>query len=155
MKDISAGAAGEWPNVSYASGPRKTIVVWHPDGVQGTECWRFYMVDKNAPQEAKDALRRYHMRYAGPIGLTESDDMENWNYASAASSGTIARRYPYNYQMGLGHSFNVDGVKGRLGPHRCEQAQRDRFARWLDLMEARSWNDLYPKNRSVRPTGGL
>ncbi len=155
MKDISAGAAGEWPNVSYASGSRKTIVAWHPNGVQGTECWRFYLVDSNAPQEVKDALRRYHMRYAGPIGLTESDDMENWNYASAASSGTIARRYPYNYQMGLGHEFTLPDVKGRLGPHRCEQAQRTRFARWLDLMEARSWNDLYPKNRSVMPTGGL
>ena len=28
--------------------------------------------------------------------------MENWNYASAASKGVIARRYPYNYQMGMG-----------------------------------------------------
>lgn len=39
---------------------------------------------------------------AGPGGLTEQDDMENWNYASAASKGTIARRYPYNYQDGYG-----------------------------------------------------
>ena len=26
--------------------------------------------------------------------MTEQDDIENWNYASAASKGTIARRYP-------------------------------------------------------------
>jgi nitrite reductase/ring-hydroxylating ferredoxin subunit len=155
MKDISAGAASEWPNVSFASGPRKTIVVWHPHGVQMTECWRFYMVDKNAPQAVKDALRRYHMRYSGPIGLTESDDMENWNYASAASNGTIARRYPYNYQMGMGHGYTEEGLPGELGPHRCEMNQRGRFARWLDLMEAESWDELYPKNRSARPTLGL
>ena len=30
--------------------------------------------------------------------------MENWNYAHAASRGTIARRYPYNYEMGLGRA---------------------------------------------------
>ena len=28
--------------------------------------------------------------------------MENWNYASAASAGTIARRYPYHYMAALG-----------------------------------------------------
>ena len=27
--------------------------------------------------------------------------MENWNYATAASNGTIARRYPYNYQQSM------------------------------------------------------
>ena len=34
--------------------------------------------------------------------MTEQDDMENWNYAHAASRGTIARRYPYTYEQGLG-----------------------------------------------------
>jgi hypothetical protein len=40
-------------------------------------------------------------RYSGPAGMTEQDDMEHWNYASAASQGTIARRCPSNYQMAL------------------------------------------------------
>jgi hypothetical protein len=29
--------------------------------------------------------------------------MENWNYASAASIGSIAWRYPYPYAMDFGH----------------------------------------------------
>ncbi len=37
-----------------------------------------------------------------PAGLTEQNDMENWNYAHAASRGTIARRYPYSYEQGMG-----------------------------------------------------
>ena len=57
---------------------------------------------RDAPAEVKDFLRHYYIRYSGPAGLTEQDDMENWNYAHAASRGTIARRYPYNYEMGLG-----------------------------------------------------
>jgi hypothetical protein len=40
-------------------------------------------------------------RYSGPAVMTEQDGMENWNCASAARRGTIARRYPYNYQMVL------------------------------------------------------
>jgi len=59
-----------------------------------TEMWRVYFVDKEAPQEARDFLRRYYMRYSGPGGMTEQDDMENWSYASQASEGLIARRYP-------------------------------------------------------------
>ena len=39
-------------------------------------------------------LRHYYMRYGGPAGLTEEDDMENWVYAHNASKGVIARRYP-------------------------------------------------------------
>ena len=36
--------------------------------------------------------------------MTEQDDMENWNYAHAASRGVIARRYPYTYEMGMGYA---------------------------------------------------
>ena len=53
--------------------------------------WRWYLVDKAAPWEVKDFLRDYYIRYSGPGGMTEQDDMENWNYAHAASRGTIAR----------------------------------------------------------------
>jgi hypothetical protein len=41
--------------------------------------------------------------------MTEQDDMENWNYAHAASRGTIARRYPYSYEQGLG--FEVENYE--------------------------------------------
>ena len=54
----------------------------------------------------------YYMRYSGPAGMTEQDDMENWLYATAASSGTIARRYPYNYQQGLGAEIDNDEWEG-------------------------------------------
>ena len=64
--------------------------------------WRFFFVDRDAPREVKNFLRDYYIRYSGPAGMTEQDDMENWNYAHAASRGVIARRYPYTYEMGHG-----------------------------------------------------
>ena len=82
----------------------RTLAVWHPRGPHQTEVWRWYLVDADAPAEVKDFLRHYYIRYSGPSGLTEQDDMENWNYAHAASRGTIARQYPYNYEMGLGRA---------------------------------------------------
>ena len=59
-------------------------------------------MDADAPAEVKDVLRRFYMRYSGPAEMTEQDDMEHWLYATAASKGTIARRYPFNYQMPMG-----------------------------------------------------
>jgi hypothetical protein len=143
------GSASAFPNASFAAGMRSTIVVWHPHGPQMTEAWRFYLVDRDAPQEVKDAVRLYHMRYGGPVGMTEQDDMENWNYASAASKGTIARRYPYNYQAGLGDDTLDVPVAGRVTQISTEHGQRSRFARWLEFMEAGSWNEIYPKNQPL------
>jgi len=149
----AAGSAGAFPNVSFSSGMRSTIVVWHPNGTQMTEAWRFYLVDKKAPQEVKDAVRLYHMRYGGPVGMTEQDDMENWNYASMASSGVIARRYAYNYQMTLEPKYLDAPIPGKATDVLSENAQRGRFARWLEFMEADSWNDIYPKNKHEARNG--
>ena len=77
-----------------------------------TEGWRFFLVDADAPAEVKDVLRRYYMRYSGQAGMTEQDDMENWLYATAASKGTIARRYPFNYQLWMGGHKIDDPIPG-------------------------------------------
>src|SRR4029077_7875188 len=89
------GSPGEiFPNTALHPRQPRTIAVWHPRGTHQTEVWRWYLVDKAAPSEVKDFLRDYYIRYSGPGGMTEQDDMENWNYAHAASRGMIARRYP-------------------------------------------------------------
>jgi hypothetical protein len=108
-------------------------------------------VDADAPPEVKDFLRHYYIRYSGPSGLTEQDDMENWNYAHAASRGTIARQHPYNYEMGLNRAteaFEDHGLKlpGRISDvtvaNASENNQRGFYTRWGQLMEAKSWADL-------------
>ena len=138
----NGGTALVWPNVNIQ--PHR-ILVWHPHGVGVTESWRQYPVDKNAPKVVKDAQRRYMMRYGGPTGLTESDDMENWNYAFPASLGHIAQRLPYNFQMGLHHETTDERFPGMTFNFRIAEAnQRARLRRWMEFMEARSWDDIYP-----------
>ena len=97
----------------------------------------------------KDAVRHYVMRYNGPTGATESDDMENWNYVYSASQGARARKRNYFFANGLGRGIESDQYPGVVfnGTH-TEEAHRARFSRWLAFMEASSWDDLYPVNRA-------
>jgi phenylpropionate dioxygenase-like ring-hydroxylating dioxygenase large terminal subunit len=141
---LLGGPATVFPNMSYLPRQPRSIAVWQPRGPAQTEAWRWYLVDKGAPQEVKDFLQHYYIRYSGPGGLTEQDDMENWNYAHAASSGVIARRHPYNYEMGLGmgtEGFKDGGVElpglvlDTTGARAGEQNQRAFYARWSALME--------------------
>ena len=141
---LLGGPATVFPNMSYLPRQPRSIAVWHPRGAGKTAAWRWYLVDKNAPSEVKEYLRQYYTRYSGPGGLTEQDDMENWNYAHSASRGVIARRHHYNYEMGLGFGssgFSDGGVElpgqvldttdARAG----EQNQRAFYSRWSALME--------------------
>ena len=147
------GPSTFFPNASFHSDPQ-SIFVWHPAGPMKMEMWRWFTIDKKAPEAAKDALRRFGMRYSGPGGMTEQDDAENWNYATAASSGTIAHRYKFNYEMGLGHLEPVPGVEGATRPIPqpsnargfpvTEDNARTLYRRWAEFMDAESWADLYP-----------
>src|SRR5882757_4747596 len=140
-----------FPNTAFLARQPRTLAAWHPRGAHETEVWRWYLVDKNAPAEVKDFLRDYYIRYSGPGGMTEQDDMENWNYAHAASRGTIARRFPYSYEQGLGtevenyewEGFRLPGtVVDLTKATSSEHNLRNLYRRWAQFMEADDWADL-------------
>src|SRR5260370_17760588 len=98
-----------------------------------------------------DLRRAYCVRYAGPGGMREREDMETWNYAYGASRGTIARRYPYSYEQGLG--FEVDNYEWQglripgtvmdiTEAKSSEHNLRNLYRRWAEFMEAESWDEL-------------
>jgi hypothetical protein len=146
------GSPGEvFPNTALHPRQPRTIAAWHPRGAHQTEVWRWYLVDAAAPPEVKAFLRDYYIRYSGPAGLTEQDDMENWNYAHAASRGTIARRHPYSYEQGMGHeidNYEWDGlslpgwVMDLTEAKSSEHNLRNLYRRWAQFMEAESWDEL-------------
>src|SRR5438045_2613614 len=136
---------------SYHNISPRTIAVWHPRGPHQTEVWRWYMVDSAAPREVKDFLRDYYIRYSGPAGMTEQDDMENWNYAHAASRGTIARRYPYSYEQGLGfeteryewQGLHIPGTVMDITEAKSSEHNLPNLYRcWAECMAADSWDEL-------------
>ena len=147
-----------FPNTAYLARQPRSIAVWHPRGALKTEAWRWFLVDADAPSEVKDILRHYYLRYSGPAGMTEQDDMENWNYATLASKGVIARRYPYNYQMGLGQDYGTYDSPGVLTDRIAEQNQRGFYERWAAYMDGARTdprngrrNDGRATRKSARP----
>ena len=84
------------------------------------------------------------MRYSGPAGMTEQDDMENWNYATEASRGFIARQRPYHYKAGLGVGRTHKTLPGIVTeqPVTSEQNPRAFYKRWADYMDLDSWEEL-------------
>ena len=81
-------------------------------------------------------LRHYFIRYSGPAGMTEQDDMENWNYAHSASRGPIARRHPYNYELGIGADRPDVPLPGMLTERINEENARGFYSGWSRAMEA-------------------
>jgi hypothetical protein len=124
-----------FPNLSFHTEQPRALFVWHPNGPTSTEVWKIFLVDRDAPPEVKSFLRQFYLRYAGPAGMTEQDDMENWNYATAASRGTIARRYPYNYQLSLHAIHGDEGESESKSPQETEENQRNFFRKWLGYMQ--------------------
>jgi phenylpropionate dioxygenase-like ring-hydroxylating dioxygenase large terminal subunit len=143
-----------WGGGHFAIFPCVMVDSWrlrwyHPHETGMTERWTLSGVDKTAPKHVKDAVRHYSERFNGPIGFFESDDMENWNYVYPASRGAQARKQDYFFANGLGAGAYDDRLPGVVvnGSY-TEEAQRARFSRWLAFMEAASWDDIYPVNKS-------
>ncbi|MSQ71257.1 MAG: aromatic ring-hydroxylating dioxygenase subunit alpha [Betaproteobacteria bacterium] len=146
------GSPGEiFPNTGLIPRQPRAIAVCHPSGVHQTEAWRWFLVDKKAPQEVKNYMIDFYVRYSGPAGMTEQDDMENWNYAHAASRGVIARQHAYNYSQGLGRGIRNPEYDGLTLPgvvvdldqdQSSEQNMRGFYGRWADYMDADDWSAL-------------
>ena len=131
-----------FPNTSYHGRQPRGLCAWHPHSSGETEGWRFFLVDTDAPTAVKDFLRHYYMRYSGPAGMTEQDDMENWLYASAASKGTIAKRLKLNYQQSMGAAKLNDPLPGLVATQMSEHMARGYYMRWRDYLEGRDWDQL-------------
>lgn len=132
-----------FPNFSWSTG-RCSLAVWHPRGPDSTEVWRWTLVPKDAPAEVKDAMYHYAMTYQGPSGLTEQDDMENWNYGHEGCASPRARMFPFNYELGSEPDSKLLADWGlresRVGAGISEINQRGYFTHWNDRMAASRGN---------------
>jgi len=134
-----------FPNMSFHASQPRSLAIVHPISPTEVEMWRMYLVDADAPAKAKDLLRRYYLRYSGPGGMTESDDMENWTSVSRSSEGAIARRQAFNYQLGLGKETPVEGLdRGVQSGSYSEGNARIYYRRWAEFMRGLAWSEMAP-----------
>jgi len=132
-----------FPNFSMLRPTSRTFRVWHPRGPDKTEVWAWVYVDKGAPAEVKEAIRLAGVRVFGPSGTFEQDDMDNWQECTQTGRGVVARRYPLNYEMGLGHEHFDADLKGWASDYRLSESNHRQFyQRWAQLMTAKSWAEV-------------
>ncbi len=132
-----------FPNFSMLRPTSRTFRVWHPRGPDKTEVWAWVYVDKAAPANVKKALRVAGARVFGPSGTFEQDDMDNWQQCTQTGRGVVARRYPLNYEMGLGHARFREDLQAWASDYRfSESNHRILYGRWAQLMAAESWAEL-------------
>ncbi|MBN9425758.1 MAG: Rieske 2Fe-2S domain-containing protein [Burkholderiales bacterium] len=122
-----------FPNLSllFQAG---AIRVWHPIAPNVTEAWSWGFVDKDAPQDFKDEMRRHVTHRHSTSGTWEADDVDNWVQSTNASYGHVAQRYEQNLQMGQGHEATHPELRGTVGQIQSEINQRGFYQRWAELL---------------------
>ncbi len=124
-----------FPNFAFLRIAGRSFRVWQPRGPDHIEIWSWTFVDTAAPPEVKEAVRLASIRSFSPSGVYEQDDMENWEACTRTSRGVVSRRYPLNYQMGLGHEYFDDDAGAWSSESRVSESNHRRFyQQWLTLM---------------------
>jgi nitrite reductase/ring-hydroxylating ferredoxin subunit len=141
-----------FPNLFVPMSARQ-VGIRMPKGPRTSEIWYFTFVDKNAPKEVYEAQRFRSGHQFAAAGMWEQDDGENWEQSTRGQAGLVTRRYPLNYQMGLGKNEIIDDELG--APHVDafvnENYQMWQYRAWAELMAAESWDDW--KKTHSKPEG--
>ncbi len=132
-----------FPNFSFQPN-FSSMHVWHPRGPGRIEVRDYAVVDAAAPQEVKDRLAWQCMYRQGPAGTWEQDDSDNWQQVTQAARGTVAKRIPMNYQMGLPERISHDQMPGMIAKG-ADQNQRNMYRWWSEYMRMESWPELLAK----------
>ncbi len=141
-----------FPNMAYNSASRWQITMWVPRAPNKTEVWKWYFVPKNAPQKVKDTLRHYLLRYGGPSGMVEQDDIENWASAQVGAESPAARQLPLNLTLHMGHAQWAWpepwlGAGAYVDEGVSEHAQRMFYKRWAEMMSGPVRKNLQEANQ--------
>ena len=132
-----------FPNFSYLVPVLfPSIRVWHPRGPDCIDVVSWCLVDRSAPDEVKDAIRRAYLRNFGPGGMFEMDDSENWQLCTEANRGWVTRQGKVNVAMGVGHERIESDLPGLVGDLISEANARAFHRRWRSLMRVSSSREV-------------
>lgn len=143
---------GVFPNLSFVSPVHGTeghlhnylnFRVWRPLGPDKIEISSWFMIDKEAPEEYKEAAYKGYVGSFGPSGTLEQDDTENWARIVQASKGLMSRdkELSYNnvsnYLMGIGKveaDENFPGPGVAYPTTYTDAISRSMHEYWLELI---------------------
>lgn len=133
-----------WPQIDETGRavPFISLRQWQPISEHETEVLSWFAVDRNAPDEFKEASYKAYLMCFGSSGMFEQDDVENWVSITQTAQGTMARRLRLNSRMGLSKDGSViaPSPQSFAGPGTAyvgygEHNQRQLLALWCDHLE--------------------
>lgn len=133
--------ASIFPNISYLVG-NSVFKVWHPRGPDEIEIMTWAIAEKDMPDDLKRRLAIAAHRTFGQGGMLESDDLDNFEYATRPNRGFVTRQGDLNLQMGLGQEREDPDLPGVIGPFMSETAQRGFYRAYADCLSSENWAEL-------------
>lgn len=131
-----------FPNLSFLPGIQ-TLRTWHPKGPDQVEVWALTIVDRDAPDEIKEAYRIGVLRTFSAGGILEQDDGENWAEIQRVLRGYKSRSTRFNVEMGKGHARrDHPDFPGTTNYVYAEEAARGLYRHWARMLAADDWDDL-------------
>ncbi|HEY8857582.1 MAG TPA: aromatic ring-hydroxylating dioxygenase subunit alpha [Rugosibacter sp.] len=131
-----------FPNNSYLWGTN-TFKVWAPRGPRSIEVFTWGIVEKNMPDEVKEAVYDMATRTFGTAGMLEGDDADNMESMTQLNRGRQIRKGRLNSQMGMGGD-KVDEESGAIiGASAVgETSYRGYYRAYREFLMAESWDEL-------------
>lgn len=117
--------------------PMLTLRMWRPLAHDSMEVWSWFLVEKDAPEEFKQASYDTYVRTFGVSGVLEQDDAEIWRLITRGTQGELCGGQDLNFEMGLGvigEQPDWPGPGRALASGYAEQNQRAFWGRWLELL---------------------
>lgn len=137
---VPVGTGGIFPNLSFVDAQRfRAFRVWQPHGPEETVVYSWCLVDREMPEDLKEATRKQYIMTFGPSGTFEQDDGEVWADMTAALRGRMTRKQDFNYQSARGKtglvsdSYGAD-LPGTLSQYFSDENQRGFYRAWLNWM---------------------
>jgi phthalate 3,4-dioxygenase alpha subunit len=92
-----------WPKIREGDDvvPFISIRLWQPVSATETECYSWFAVDRNAPDDFKEDSYKAYLMCFGTSGMFEQDDVENWTSITNMSRGTLSSTVTLDSTMGM------------------------------------------------------
>jgi hypothetical protein len=120
-----------------------TIRLWNPLGVDRLEVWSWALVERNAPEDHRERVRRSTILTFSSSGIFEADDAEVWPSIQRVTRGAMGRRQALQYPVFVGENppsdFPVDGVGWVFEGVSKDDNQWQWWVRWAEFMAGKAW----------------
>ena len=137
-----------FPHLSFVQAPVRfaedeppvtflTLRVWQPVSATRTEVWNWFLVEKEASEEYKDAALKAGLRSFSAGGTFDQDDAEGWSATSRGLQGPIGRSLDLNFQTTLGWKDNI--WEDFPGPGRTAPNMYTELTEFEYLTEWKKW----------------